>query len=149
MTNGEIYNLFIKKHKDVDVEDYRPLWDKFIEGRVGITIWEKDGGIILYFPPNKPTEEINRKEKIMEPIESMESNNVKETEDTYIDANNTIFLPVPDNTVKLTVTAKILRNDDEFFECTKVIDLKELIESRIEYEMWDDENARYVLVDKT
>ena len=143
MTNGEIYNLFISKHKDVDVEDYRPLWDKFIEGREGITIWEKDGGIILYFPPNKPTEEVNRKEKVME------SNNLKETENTYIDTNNTIFLPVPDNTVKLTVTAKILGNDDEFFECTKVIDLKELIESRIEYEMWSDENARYVLVNKS
>lgn len=146
MTNGEIYNLFIKKHKDVDVEDYRPLWDKFIEGREGITIWEKDGGIILYFPPNKSTEEVNIKEEVMK---SIESNNIKETEDTYIDANNTIFLPVPDNTVKLTVTAKILGNDDEFFECTKVLDLKELIESRIEYEMWSDENARYVLVNKS
>lgn len=143
MTNGEIYNLFISKHKDVDVEDYRPLWDKFIEGREGITIWEKDGGIILYFPPNKPKEEVNRKEEIIE------SNNVKETENTYVDANNTIFLPVPDNTVKLTVTAKILGNNDKFFECTKVIDLKELIESRIEYEMWSDENARYVLVNKS
>jgi len=49
-TNGEVFAEFKAKYPDMKVEDYRPLWDEFVKGKVGITIWLDNGDILLYFP---------------------------------------------------------------------------------------------------
>ena len=62
---------------------------------------------------------------------------------------NTIILSIPDNTVKLTVVAKVLDENEKLCEYQRTLNLDELIESRIEYEFWEYENdSQYVLTDK-
>lgn len=62
---------------------------------------------------------------------------------------NTIILSIPDNTVKLTVVAKVLDENEKLCEYQRTLNLDELIESRIEYEFWEYENdSQYILTDK-
>lgn len=51
------YNELLKKFKDVfhfvEIDDYRPichLTELFTRGKEGITIWLKNGDIIVYYP---------------------------------------------------------------------------------------------------
>ena len=50
MTNGEIYNKFRLNYPDLDVDDYRPISDFLTDNRQGITVFLKNGDILVYYP---------------------------------------------------------------------------------------------------
>ena len=50
ITNGDLFNKFKTDYPDLEVEDYRPFHLDFVGDRLGITIWLKNGDILLYFP---------------------------------------------------------------------------------------------------
>lgn len=59
-----------------------------------------------------------------------------------------VILYIPNNTVKLTLTAKLIDENDEFLEVVSVMSLPEITEARISGEEWEDENIVYTLTDK-
>lgn len=50
MTNEELYKLFRETYPEAQAVDYRPADPKYVEGKVGITIWTAFGDVILFFP---------------------------------------------------------------------------------------------------
>lgn len=50
MTNRDILDIFESRYPDIKVDDYRPLWDEFVKDKEGITIWLKNGDMLMYFP---------------------------------------------------------------------------------------------------
>ena len=50
MTNGQLFNKFKEDYPGLEVEDYRPMHLDFVRDRIGITVWLKNGDILLYFP---------------------------------------------------------------------------------------------------
>jgi len=56
LTNEEIYKLFLTRHPQAKVSDYRPLMN--VEGQ-GITVWLENGDVILYFPERDEAMERN------------------------------------------------------------------------------------------
>lgn len=59
-----------------------------------------------------------------------------------------VILYIPNNTVKLTLTAKLIDENDEFFEVANIMSLPEITDARISGEEWEYENAVYTLTDK-
>ena len=59
-----------------------------------------------------------------------------------------VILYIPDNTVKLTITAKVLDEDDNFAEVVNKMGVAEVADARIDGVEWEDENVKYVLTDK-
>lgn len=59
-----------------------------------------------------------------------------------------VILHIPNNTVKLTLTAKLIDENDEFLEVVNVMSLPEITEARISGEEWEYENVVYTLTDK-
>lgn len=59
-----------------------------------------------------------------------------------------VILYIPDNTVKLTITAKILDEDDNFVEAVNKMGVAEVADARIDGAEWEYENVKYVLTDK-
>ena len=50
MTNSEIYNKFRLSYPDLHVDDYRPISDFLTDNRQGITVFLKNGDILVYYP---------------------------------------------------------------------------------------------------
>jgi hypothetical protein len=51
MTFDEILNKFEDVFPFADVDDYRPICHElFTDGKLGITIWLKNGDVIEYYP---------------------------------------------------------------------------------------------------
>ena len=50
MTYIEILNKFSEEFPNADVDDYRPSYSGFVKDKVGLTIWLKNGDMILYYP---------------------------------------------------------------------------------------------------
>ena len=50
MTYIEVLNKFNDEFPHADIDDYRPLSELFIKNKVGITIWLKNGDMIVYCP---------------------------------------------------------------------------------------------------
>lgn len=59
-----------------------------------------------------------------------------------------VILYIPNNTVKLTLTAKLINENDEFLEVVSIMSLPEITDARISGEEWEDENIVYTLTDK-
>lgn len=59
-----------------------------------------------------------------------------------------VILHIPNNTVKLTLTAKVINENDEFLEVVSIMSLPEITDARISGEEWEDENVLYTLTDK-
>ena len=59
-----------------------------------------------------------------------------------------VILYVPSNSVKLTITAKVIDENDEFLEAQSVLNLPDIIEACIPGKEWEDENTVYTLTDK-
>ena len=57
MTNQKLINLFRERFPDIDIDDARPYDIELIKGRVGITIYLKNGDILQYFP--NPENDLN------------------------------------------------------------------------------------------
>lgn len=58
MTYQEILSEFKNTFKNIEINDYRPAVPMFTEGLPGITIWLKNGDILVYYPRiNKNKEE--------------------------------------------------------------------------------------------
>lgn len=55
---------------------------------------------------------------------------------------------IPDNTYKLTVNAKLVDKNDEFYDAEMVLSLPEIQEARIRGEEWEDENTYWTLTEK-
>ena len=53
MTYSEMYSMFIRKFKTMKPDDYRPVMNGDIPTTPGITIWMKNGDIIVYYPKIK------------------------------------------------------------------------------------------------
>ena len=58
------------------------------------------------------------------------------------------LINIPKNTVKLSVVATMLDDDDKFIKAHMDLGVVEVIEARIEGEEWLTENGRWVLTDK-
>ena len=56
-----------------------------------------------------------------------------------------ILIGVPLNTIKLTLTAKILNEDETFTEATTTMNLQDIIQARIDAEYWLDEHGKWVI----
>ena len=50
MTFIDVLNKFNDEFPQAEVDDYRPLSDLFLKGKSGITIWLKNGDMIMYCP---------------------------------------------------------------------------------------------------
>lgn len=51
MTFEEILNKFEDVFPFADVDDYRPICHElFTDGKVGVTVWLKNGDVIEYYP---------------------------------------------------------------------------------------------------
>ena len=59
-----------------------------------------------------------------------------------------VLLGIPLNTVKLTLTAKTLNEDETFTELTTTMNLQDIIQARVEAEFWIDENGKWVINEK-
>lgn len=52
---------------------------------------------------------------------------------------------IPDNAVKITVSADIIEPDLSLHKAEMVLNMAELNEAKIDGEYWEDENVKYVL----
>lgn len=59
-----------------------------------------------------------------------------------------VILYVPDNTVKLTLTAKIMLEDDTMTDVESTLNTAEVAEARINGDGWEAENVKYTLTDE-
>jgi len=58
MTYKDILNKFHDVFPRAEVNDYRPICHElFVNGKVGITIWLKNGDVIEYYPAEEADEE--------------------------------------------------------------------------------------------
>jgi len=64
MTNGDIFKLFKERFPELEVDDYRPLDHAFAEERSGITIWLKNGDMLLYFPNTEEVKQMTDEEAL-------------------------------------------------------------------------------------
>ena len=55
---------------------------------------------------------------------------------------------IPDNTVRLTMTAKIIDENDEFHTAEMSLGLADITQARIDGEFWEEDNGKYVLTDE-
>ena len=55
---------------------------------------------------------------------------------------------IPDNTIKLEITAKTLNDYDEIIEVTSTLNTSDVIEACIDGSYWENENAVYTLTEK-
>lgn len=70
-------------------------------------------------------------------------------EPNYLDVKSVPALVyIPENTIKLIITAKIMDNNDAIHEAYMTMNVAEVAEARIYGEEWENENRRYVLTDK-
>lgn len=59
-----------------------------------------------------------------------------------------VILYIPKNTIKLTIDAKLLEEDEKMVDIRTIMTLPEIIEARIEGEYWEDEIVKYCLAEK-
>lgn len=57
------------------------------------------------------------------------------------------IINIPDNTVKLTVRAKIIEEDDTLQEVEMTMNTAEVMDARISGDEWEQENVMYRLTD--
>ena len=51
MTYDELLDKFKETFPLAEIDDYRPVWpDLFQVGKVGVTIWLKNGDMVVYYP---------------------------------------------------------------------------------------------------
>ncbi len=66
----------------------------------------------------------------------------------YVDAKDSIIISIPNDVVKLEITATILDKNDKVTQCSMTLGVQDLIEARILGEEWEYENVKYMLTDK-
>jgi len=70
-------------------------------------------------------------------------------EPTYLDTTTVpAIIYIPDNTIKLTITAKIMNDDDSIHEAVMTLGVAEVAGARIDGDEWEQNNAVYTLTDK-
>jgi hypothetical protein len=67
--------------------------------------------------------------------------------DTEISATNPVILYVPNDCIKLVITATIY-DGKEMHEAEMIMGVQDIIEARIQGEEWESENVKYCLTDK-
>ena len=50
MTFIDMLNKFGEEFPHADIDDYRPACAEFVNGKAGITVWLKNGDMIIYCP---------------------------------------------------------------------------------------------------
>ena len=55
---------------------------------------------------------------------------------------------IPNNTIKLTITAKIMDDDDSIREAVMTLGVAEVANARIDGDEWESDNVKYSLTDK-
>lgn len=53
MTYDELLDKFADTFPLAEIDDYRPACSIYQEGKVGITIWLKNGDMVVYYPRQK------------------------------------------------------------------------------------------------
>ena len=84
-------------------------------------------------------------------INNQEPSVSTKNEDIY-EYINTSTVPaiiyIPDNTIKLTITAKIMDDDDSVREAVMTLGVAEVADARINGDEWESDNVKYSLTDK-
>lgn len=65
-----------------------------------------------------------------------------------VEDQSAAIIMIPNNAVKLTITANVIDENDEIHEAEYVMKLPDIVEARIVGKEWEDENVKYVLTDK-
>ena len=58
------------------------------------------------------------------------------------------ILYIPNNAVKLTISADIIDENDEMHKAEMILRLPEIMDAHIEGVYWEDENVKYCLTDE-
>ena len=60
MTYDDLLNKFSDTFPFAEIDDYRPVCHELFEnGKVGITIWLKNGDMVVYYPKQAESEDKN------------------------------------------------------------------------------------------